>query len=633
MSPFRPPVALATLAALAAASALPAATFTVTTAADAGPGSLRQALLDANLAAGADDIVFAIPGPGPHTIAVQTVLPVSTGTVRIDGYSQPGASANTLATGWNAQVMIEIDYLAVPGGVGLHLSEGPFSEVRGLALLNVRGVTIKVHADDAVVAGNIVGLRADARTPNQIGAVGLLGRQGAIEVIRQRVEGGRRVRIGGPAPADRNLVAGTTNGISLNSSLTDNPIPGAIIQNNWIGLDGSGLAPVAVTQGSIAIVNAAGAQVLDNVVVAPSPQVGPFAANGVLADIQFHVTDLVLEGNRGGVDPFGDGVEVGLVPFGGSTGLRLFGATVTDVRLGDPADPGRGNLISHTNGNAIEISSGLRIEMAGNRLMTNTLSAGVIPVLVDLLLPSGPNANDPLDADTGANLLQNHPDLATAVVDAGATLVSGLLHSTPGTAFRVEFFEAGGCLANGRGQAERVLGQAQVVTDGAGNAPIDVQLPLVPAGRKIAAMATDPLGNSSEIGPCIEVAGGPRPGSLQLLATRYELREFRPPVQAVVRRTGGSDGAVSVRLASEDATAQAGADYVAVDTVLTWADGDAADKLVPLAVINDLLDEPDEHYVMRLRSPTGGARLGATSGTVVMVRNVPDQIFGHGWDP
>jgi hypothetical protein len=219
------------------------------------------------------------------------------------------------------------------------------------------------------------------------------------------------------------------------------------------------------------------------------------------------------------------------------------------------------------------------------------------------------------------------------VVDAGATLVSGLLHSTPGTAFRVEFFEAGGCLANGRGLAERAIGQTQVATDGAGNAPIDVQLPLVPAGRKIAAMATDPLGNSSEIGPCIEVAGGPRPGSLQLLATRYELREFRPPVQAVVRRTGGSDGAVSVRLASEDATAQAGADYVAVDTVLTWADGDAADKLVPLAVINDLLDEPDEHYVMRLRSPTGGARLGATSGTVVMVRNVPDQIFGHGWDP
>jgi hypothetical protein len=42
-------------------------TFTVTTTADAGPGSLRRAMLDANALAGADQIVFAIPGAGrPH---------------------------------------------------------------------------------------------------------------------------------------------------------------------------------------------------------------------------------------------------------------------------------------------------------------------------------------------------------------------------------------------------------------------------------------------------------------------------------------------------------------------------------------------------------------------------------------
>jgi hypothetical protein len=44
------------------------ATFTVTTDADAGPGSLRQAILDANAAAGADDIHFALPGEGVHAI-------------------------------------------------------------------------------------------------------------------------------------------------------------------------------------------------------------------------------------------------------------------------------------------------------------------------------------------------------------------------------------------------------------------------------------------------------------------------------------------------------------------------------------------------------------------------------------
>ncbi|MFN2384920.1 MAG: hypothetical protein ABR576_01300 [Thermoanaerobaculia bacterium] len=41
------------------------ATFTVTNANDSGPGSLRQAILDANPAGGSDSIAFQIPGPGP----------------------------------------------------------------------------------------------------------------------------------------------------------------------------------------------------------------------------------------------------------------------------------------------------------------------------------------------------------------------------------------------------------------------------------------------------------------------------------------------------------------------------------------------------------------------------------------
>jgi hypothetical protein len=39
-----------------------AATFTVTTTADSGPGSLRQAILDANASAGLDTIAFAVTG-------------------------------------------------------------------------------------------------------------------------------------------------------------------------------------------------------------------------------------------------------------------------------------------------------------------------------------------------------------------------------------------------------------------------------------------------------------------------------------------------------------------------------------------------------------------------------------------
>jgi LPXTG-motif cell wall-anchored protein len=70
-----------------------AATFTVTTTADAGPGSLRQAILDANVAGSLDTIDFALPGVAPWTITLTTDLPVISGRVDIDG---PGSDALTV---------------------------------------------------------------------------------------------------------------------------------------------------------------------------------------------------------------------------------------------------------------------------------------------------------------------------------------------------------------------------------------------------------------------------------------------------------------------------------------------------------------------------------------------------------
>ena len=55
------------MTALCLATPLAAATFTVTTTADSGAGSLRQAITDANSSAGPHTIQFAIPGPGVHT--------------------------------------------------------------------------------------------------------------------------------------------------------------------------------------------------------------------------------------------------------------------------------------------------------------------------------------------------------------------------------------------------------------------------------------------------------------------------------------------------------------------------------------------------------------------------------------
>jgi Calx-beta domain len=62
------------------ATSVHAATFTVSSPADSGLGSLRQAILDANLIPGTDQIVFTTP-----TVVATSAMPAITGVVAIDG--------------------------------------------------------------------------------------------------------------------------------------------------------------------------------------------------------------------------------------------------------------------------------------------------------------------------------------------------------------------------------------------------------------------------------------------------------------------------------------------------------------------------------------------------------------------
>jgi CSLREA domain-containing protein len=91
--------------------------FTVNSTADPGTGgcditecTLREAIDAANSAAGADTGCNA----GVCTINPSSELPPITAPVTIDGYSQPGANANTLAVGNNAVLKIELSGASIP---------------------------------------------------------------------------------------------------------------------------------------------------------------------------------------------------------------------------------------------------------------------------------------------------------------------------------------------------------------------------------------------------------------------------------------------------------------------------------------------------------------------------------------
>ncbi len=123
-----------------------AATFTVTTTADSGAGSLRQGLLDADASPDPDTITFDIPGGGEHTITLASPLTVAS-DVTIDGTSQPGyAGTNVITISGNdtCRVLdvttgtVAIQGLTIIGGNTLQEGGG----VRNAATLTLTNCTI-----------------------------------------------------------------------------------------------------------------------------------------------------------------------------------------------------------------------------------------------------------------------------------------------------------------------------------------------------------------------------------------------------------------------------------------------------------------------------------------------------------
>jgi subtilisin family serine protease len=113
---------------------------------------------------------------------------------------------------------------------------------------------------------------------------------------------------------------------------------------------------------------------------------------------------------------------------------------------------------------------------------------------------------------------------------------------------------------------------------------------------------------------------------LQFSSATYSIIEDGGQVTLTVTRTGSSNGAVSVDYATSDDTATASDDYTQTSDTLNWADGDDADKPIPVDIIDDSLLESDETFIVSLANPTGGAELGTPDTALVTITD-NDSIF------
>jgi parallel beta-helix repeat protein len=465
------------LVGIGSAAASVAKNISVTTVNDSGPGSLRQAIIDSNVLTGVDTITFNIPGGGVHVIVPLSALPAIVDPVIVDGYTQPGASPNTLALGDNAVILIEIDGTAA--GIVDTMIEVQASDttIRGLSVVNgwtADGIAF-LGGGGGLAAGNFVGLLPDGITGAGNGCAGI------------RV-GAPNTTVGGPAPADRNVISGATGcGINLLFASTN-----GIARGNYIGTSKSGTQPVG---GAVGLdLTGSGHQIGGT-----GPGEGNVISgnNGDAVRIRAGSSGNALQGNFIGTDP------TGTAPVHNSGRGVAITDSSTNVIGGGSA--GAGNVISGNGGVGVLIQGA----SSDNQILRNSIhDNGAIGIDLG---GDGPTPNDPDDVDSGPNNLQNFPVLASALATPTSIRIQGTLNA--GIPFasgcRIEFFSSPACDPSGFGEGETFLGSADVRTDAFGNAPIDATFPAQnSAGNAITATATIGL-NTSEFSACLTAAPQP----------------------------------------------------------------------------------------------------------------------------
>ncbi len=134
------------------------------------------------------------------TISLSSALPAITDTIVINGYSQTGASANTLATGNDAVLNIVLNGSALGAGAnGITLAAGLMKYCDWMVIGGFNQYGLSLNSSNNVIAGNFIGTNAS----------GTAGNGNGHGVYISDVSGNT---IGGTTTASRNVISGNPLG-------------------------------------------------------------------------------------------------------------------------------------------------------------------------------------------------------------------------------------------------------------------------------------------------------------------------------------------------------------------------------------------------------------------------------------
>lgn len=354
-------------------------------------------------------------------------------------------------------------------GGGIYLDSFSDYNLVGGATAGAGNLISGNDSDGVVVYGNHNILQGNLIGTNISGAAKLGNSRAGIKLLY-----GADTTIGGNTSAARNLISGNgQEGVRIEDSL-ENTIAG-----NYIGTNLAGTASLGNTYSGVRIHHGT-----DNTI------------GGATAGERN-----IVSGNGGqGVEVTGASATrntirnnaIGQSATGGALGNSAHGVYVSDAHHNTI---GVTNTIAYNGKAGVFILSGVANQILSNTIHSNQ-SLGIALASLDV------TANDSGDGDTGPNLRQNYPVISSVTVSA-STNIQGSLDSAANTAFTLQFFTNTTCDSSIHGEGESLITTTRVTTNKYGKAGFGFNLPTkLPAGKYIAATATDPDGNTSEFSRC-----------------------------------------------------------------------------------------------------------------------------------
>lgn len=246
--------------------------------------------------------------------------------------------------------------------------------------------------------------------------------------------------------------------------------------------------------------------------------------------------------------------------------------------IGDGTAAG-GNRIAFNNFRAVVVSSGTQNEIRANSIYSN----GAIGIDLG---DDGLTTNDAIDADAGANNLQNFP----VIHQASPAQISGTIKTQSLMLVKFDVFRVDACDVSGYGEGRYYVGSFEGETDLNNTLSFNITGFNLAVGQTIVMTATDDFNNTSEFSQCIAVT--PQT-NVSLSTAAYTANEAATARTIVVNRTGGTNTAVTVNYATDDGTAIAGQDYTATNGTLSFGIGEVV-KTFDISITNDSTDEADE---------------------------------------